>query len=312
MQRWKASTAPATGYPNAPMTDRNPYDDLIQQDTAQALRASMSGVVDRQPDAEARLQNLARDYNMPVEAVRLRQHEIERTARLDALDYDTLARLYPKTAGALTDPNQAAIAHDDVANMSAMERIGGGFKASRGASGAFRAGAEALAPPLDVFERRDIGSADRAPVPFVADLPGGNPLRRLAEGFDRSARAAGAIENQLSPPSVDVVQGGVSSGVKSLVQNTLNLPLAFLPGGQAAYMTAVTSSAGGQSYQKAREKGVDPVTSLIYGASDAVIEYGTERIPVARLLGDLKAGAPFMQTRLHTRGTADPAAVPFS
>src|SRR5574343_1017079 len=325
MQRWKASTAPATGYPNAPMTDRNPYDDLIQQDTAQALRASMSGVVDRQPDAEARLQNLARDYNMPVEAVRLRQHEIERTARLDALDYDTLARQYPKTAGTLTDPNQAAIAHDDVANMSAMERIGGGLKAtvkyifsapdsrntlmgdigagvfmaSRGAAGAFRAGAEALAPALDVFERRDIGSADRAPVPFVADLPGGNPLRRLAEGFDRSARAAGAIENQLSPPSVDVVQGGVSSGVKSLVQNTLNLPLAFLPGGQAAYMTAVTSSAGGQSYQKAREKGVDPVTSLIYGASDAVIEYGTERIPVARLLGDLKAGAPFMQTLLH-------------
>src|SRR5574343_143940 len=293
MQRWKASTAPATGYPNAPMTDRNPYDDLIQQDTAQALRASMSGVVDRQPDAEARLQNLARDYNMPVEAVRLRQPEIERTARLDALDYDTLARQYPKTAGTLTDPNQAAIAHDDVANMSAMERIGGGLKAtvkyifsapdsrntlmgdigagvfmaSRGAAGAFRAGAEALAPALDVFER--------------------------------SARAAGAIENQLSPPSVDVVQGGVSSGVKSLVQNTLNLPLAFLPGGQAAYMTAVTSSAGGQSYQKAREKGVDPVTSLIYGASDAVIEYGTERIPVARLLGDLKAGAPFMQTLLH-------------
>src|SRR5574343_53702 len=325
MQRWKASTAPATGYPNAPMTDRNPYDDLIQQDTAQALRASMSGVVDRQPDAEARLQNLARDYNMPVEAVRLRQHEIERTARLDAHDYDTLARLYPKTAGALTDPNQAAIAHDDVANMSAMERIGGGLKAtakyifsapdsrntlmgdigagvfmaSRGAAGAFRAGAEALAPALDVFERRDIGSADRAPVPFVADLPGGNPLRRLAEGFDRSARAAGAIENQLSPPSGDVVQGGVSSGMKSLVQNTLNLPLAFLPGGQAAYMTAVTSGAGGQSYQKAREKGVDPTTALIYGASDMVTEYGAERFPFVRLLGDLKAGAPFMQTLLH-------------
>ena len=307
------------------MTDRNPYDDLIQQDTAQALRASMSSAVDRQPDAEARLQTLARDYNMPVEAVRLRQPEIERAARLDALDYDTLARQYPKTAGALTDPNQAAIAHDDVDNMSAMERIGGGLKAtakyifsapdsrntlmgdigagvfmaSRGAAGVFRAGAEALAPALDVFERRDIGSADRAPVPFVADLPGGNPLRRLAEGFDRSARAAGAIENQLSPPSGDVVQGGVSSGVKSLVQNTLNLPLAFLPGGQAAYMTAVTSGAGGQSYQKAREKGVDPVTSLVYGASDAVIEYGTERIPVARLLGDLKAGAPFMQTLLR-------------
>lgn len=291
------------------MADRNPYDDLIQQDTAQRLRASMSGVVDRQPDAEARLQTLARDYNMPVEAVRMRQPEIERTARLDAFDYDTLARQYPKTAGALTDPNQASIAHDDVDNMSTLERIGGGLKAtakyifsapdtkntlagdigagvfmaSRGYAGAFRAATENTAPALD----------------FLEGTPVGNPLRRATGFFDRSARDAGAIEARLSPPTNDIVQGGVSGGVKSLVNNVLALPLLFLPGGQAAYMTAVTSGAGGQSYQKAREKGVDPTTALIYGASDAVIEYGTEKIPVARLLGDLRAGAPLMQTLLR-------------
>lgn len=291
------------------MADRNPYDDLIQQDTAQALRASMSSAVDRQPDAEARLQTLARDYNMPVEAVRMRQPEIERTARLDALDYDTLARQYPKTAGTLTDPGRASIAHDDVDNMSTLERIGGGLKAtakyifsapdakntlagdigagvfmaSRGYAGVFRAGTENLAPALDFLEGTQVG----------------NPLRRATEFFDRSARDAGFFEAQLSPPTNDIVQGGVSGGVKSLVNNVLALPLAFLPGGQPAYLTAVTSGAGGQSYQKAREKGVDPTTALVYGASDAVIEYGTERIPVAQLLGDLKAGAPFMQTLLR-------------
>jgi len=307
------------------MADRNPYDDLLQQDTAQALRTSMSSVVDRQPDAEARLQTLARDYNMPVEAVRMRQPEIERTARLASLDYDTLARQYPKTAGTLTDPARAAIAHDDVDNMTTIERIGGGlvgtakyifsapdsrntlagdigagmFLASRGAAGLFRAGTEVLAPTLDVFERPDIGSPDRAPVPFVADLPGGNPLRRLAEGFGEMGRQAGAMDRELSPPTNDIVQGGVSGGVKSLVQNTLSLPLLFLPGGQAAYFTNVIGNTGGQSYQTAREKGIDTTTSLVYGASDAAIEYATEKLPVARLLGDLKAGAPLMQTLLR-------------
>ena len=64
---------------------------------------------------------------MPVDAVRLRQPEIERQARLDALDYDTLANRYPKTANVLANPNAAAIAHDDVDNMSGLERAARGL-----------------------------------------------------------------------------------------------------------------------------------------------------------------------------------------
>ncbi|MCH2240977.1 MAG: hypothetical protein MK041_03370, partial [Aquabacterium sp.] len=142
------------------MPDPNPYDALLQQDTAQRVRVNMMGAVDAQPDTEAKLQALARRYAMPVDAVRLRQPEIEKQARLDALDYDTLAREYPRTAARLADPQQAAIAHDDVDNMSAIERAvgtvvgyvmgsrenslwgdvgAGGYRASRGMSGATRA-----------------------------------------------------------------------------------------------------------------------------------------------------------------------------
>ena len=109
------------------MPEQNAYDSLLQNDTAQRVRVSMMDAVDKQPDTEAKLQGLAKTYGMPVDAVRLRQPEIERQARLDALDYDTLANRYPKTANALANPNAAAIAHDDVDNMSGLERAARGL-----------------------------------------------------------------------------------------------------------------------------------------------------------------------------------------
>jgi len=172
------------------MADRNPYDDLLQQDTAQALRASMASAVDRQPDAEARLQTLARDYNMPVEAVRLRQPEIERTARLDALDYDTLARQYPKTAGTLTDPNQAAIAHDDVDNMSTLERgarqLGGGLIEAGGmAVSGFGVG-------LNLLQRNILGAiTDMLPTPRGGAMSAGARESAIGPLVGQDFRAVG-------------------------------------------------------------------------------------------------------------------------
>lgn len=286
------------------MPDQNAYDSLIQNDTAQRVRVSMMDAVDKQPDTEAKLQGLAKAYGMPVDAVRLRQPEIERQARLDALDYDTLANRYPKTANALANPNAAAIAHDDVDNMSGLERwakylfshpsakntlmgdIGAGaYQASRGAAGVFQAATEAAAVPFDFLEQ------------FTG--MGGNPLRRLAEGFAMQGAQAKAGAEALSPAQKDVVGGGVSSGVQSFTQNMLSLPLAFLPGGQPAALSMMSAQTGGQSYQDAREKGVDQWTALQFGASQAAIEYATEKLPLSKLIGDVTQGAPIIKSLLH-------------
>ena len=116
------------------------------------------------------------------------------------------------------------------------------------------AAAEAVAPALDVFERPDIGSSARAPVPFAADLPGGNPLRRVAEGFARIGADNEAAAAQMAPQAEGIVMRGLQSGYQSLGQNLLMLPMAFVPGGQPAYLTAMSSNQGGQSYLTARAK----------------------------------------------------------
>ena len=76
----------------------------------------------------------------------------------------------------------------------------------------------------------------------------------------------------------------------------MKLPMVFFPGGVNAYMAGMTSEVFGQSYQDARAKGLSLPQSVSYGASQAAIEYATEKIPVSRLIGDLKAGSPLYKT----------------
>ncbi len=49
---------------------------------------------------------------------------------------------------------------------------------------------------------------------------------------------------------------------------------------------------GGQLYGGA-DRGVDAPQAALYGAADAAVEYGTEKMPVGLLFKDLKAGTPF-------------------
>lgn len=288
----------------------------VVQGQKSALRSSLYDALLENPDMAARAQQLGKRTGLPADVVGRNMPEVERRAKLD--EFDQVLEGSPTVAKWLTEQNNARVSHDDAGNLTAIESAArflfshpsskntlmgetGAMllRTSRGAAGVFSAAAEAVAPALDVFERPDIGSSARAPVPFAADLPGGNPLRRVAEGFARIGADNEAAAAQMAPQAEGIVMRGLQSGYQSLGQNLLMLPMAFVPGGQPAYLTAMSSNQGGQSYLTARAKGVDPVTSLVYGASDAVIEYGTEKIPVARLLGDLKAGAPFMQTLLR-------------
>lgn len=116
----------------------NPYLPLVEKEAEQGVRASMLTAIDKQPDTEAKLQDLARRYNMPVEAVRLNQPAVQRRAAFEAVDYETLAREMPSTSAWLSTPENAAIAHDNVDNMGAIERklrqFGGGLGEAFGMS----------------------------------------------------------------------------------------------------------------------------------------------------------------------------------
>lgn len=267
------------------MAEENPYLQLVQKDTEQGVRSSMLTAIDKQPDAEAKLQDLARRYNMPVEAVRLNQPEVQRRAAFEAVDYETLARDMPSTSAWLSNPENAAIAHDNVDNMGSIERtirglgpasMSGLLGASAGVVGVVQAPFDLLAPIMD---------------PLSGTILPENPLRRVAAGISEYRKSIEDSSKAWMPQGHSMVERGIFSGVGSLSRNLAALPLALAPGGQGAALTGMVAPVAGQEFGQARDAGMDPFQAATYGASQAAIEYATEKIPVSRLIGDLASNA---------------------
>jgi hypothetical protein len=280
----------------------NPYLDMLQ--SAESMRktqtaAAVSQAVSTNPDEFAKQKRVAQYLGYPLAAVAAMPDITKRQAQAQQVQQDIAAS--PVLQQRFTDADFARLAHDDTGVLSSlasaigyvvsapgrsntlMGDIGAGVaRAAQGAAGVFQGAAELPAPLLDWLE----------PVQAV----GGNPLRRLAEGFATQGATAARTAERLSPPQAGTLAGGISSGVQSLTTNALALPMALFPGGQGAALTMMTAQTGGQSYQQAREQGVPMSQALPFAASQAAIEFATEKIPLARLIGDVKVSTPFFQT----------------
>lgn len=242
------------------MTD-NVYLDLMQSEEAQRrqqLGASLATGLDINPDAYAAQRRVAGYLGYPVAAVEATPEQSKQEALAKRITKDVAAA--PVLARRYTDDDFKKLALDDSGILSQIEGHvgavtryvmgangggptllgdvrGGVNDTAKGYSGAFRALFEVIAPVLDPLENvRSIG---------------GNPLRRLAEGFAEYARTPVFAEDKPTQP-VGLVQSGVSSGVRSLVGNVLALPAALLPGGQGASLGLLATQAAGGTYAPTR------------------------------------------------------------
>jgi predicted GNAT family acetyltransferase len=289
------------------------YSDLFDEPAvAPKANLNLRFGVEASPDQAAEAAQLARRYKLPVGVVSEFREDYKQKAQVD--DARAVVDQSPKLRGWLAaDMNNASIAHDDVQTLGGIESAlssiasaaryvtsaddktglgndvrAGYHAASGGASGAFRAafefaasGVEGMFPVIRFNEQQG--------------AYGGNPLRRIAEGFGEIA-SEGRKRSEAAGSKFEGTLGkGVASGIQSLTQNIITAPLMLAPGGQGAALTAMSSQAGGASYQKARELGIDQNTALAYGASDAAIEFATEKLPMAKLLGDLKANTGLLK-----------------
>lgn len=284
----------------------------------QALRNTLQDAVMKNPDQAADWRRAAATIGVPVDTAAAMPDWTKRQQALAGIDAGALTRMNPVTASFLSLPENAAISHDDTPSLSLIESsltaiadaakyvvsapgtkrglVGdlgaGGLRASSGAAGVFRAAAELPAPLLDGLE--DVTAI------------GGNPLRRLAEGFGGLGDQAKASADAMSPASGSLVGDAVSSGVQSLASNLLALPMALLPGGQGAALAMLSSGSGGNAYQQARQQGMTPVQALPFAASQGTIEYATEKLPLGLLLKDFNAGSTIGRTLLNQIATEVP------
>lgn len=101
----------------------NEYDDILRDDKQNQLNAAMAVGIKAQPDTEAQLQKLSERTGVPLEAVRIKRQDVEIQDKLANFDYERVTKENPKLSAWLSDPANAAIAHDDWENLSAFEQL---------------------------------------------------------------------------------------------------------------------------------------------------------------------------------------------
>lgn len=106
----------------SPLTaERDPREvvaEQIKRETiSNALAPTVAATLTTNPDQEAELNRMSRQAGLPRIAVEADKEEVARRIKLEAMGLETMPRDYPALAESLTDPNFAALAHDDIDNL---------------------------------------------------------------------------------------------------------------------------------------------------------------------------------------------------
>ncbi len=271
---------------------------LQQQDNKrQQLTSSLSEAATTNPDEFASMVKLSRAAGVSVDALPQYRQEAEQAQYLGSVGLQRLWRDAPKTADWLANPDNAKLAKDDVENLSAWERVlqfgkqaGGSLAAAVPATnaalwGVARAGADTLSTLVT------------NPLMQAGFLPE-DPAARAADTFAQMAASQRGYEQrwQGDLSGAGFVERSVLSGVKSLGQNLLAIPASVATGSPAPMLATLTASSGGQAYNQARDQGLSVGQSLPFAASQATIEFATEKIPALWFLRDIKSGVGFAKT----------------
>ena len=274
-----------------------------QQKTA-LLESNIGDAANTNPDEFANMVKLSRASAVAVDAVPDYLDLAKSTQLLKKTNVPELVDTHPKTSQFLSDPDKAKLASDDIDNFKATEgvfgKIGDFFDVAGGVAKTAALNSSAgivgfVKAPIDL-----LNDAAGYVLPVRPFTPLTNALNQYKNSIEAQAKAA--------TPKVegDVAKGLVSGGI-SLVQNTMNLPLLFAgPGGQSAYWASTLTPVFGNEYNKAKDKGLGTIESINYASTQTGFEYLTEKIPMGRLLGDLKAGTPFYKTLMHQLATEIP------
>lgn len=284
------------------MQDLTPQE-IIARDRSRLAAALQTGVV-QNPDEEAGLRREAQQRGMDPEV--LRTARAQRTPLPPpALStwYDMPERA-PSTAGFLSNPQNAAIAHDDTDNLSLAEQTMSVLKNIGGSlySGLPRlsAGIVGRVEMAEDFSDAVLGAPFRA----VESLLGTNVGERNRQ-FVRQQRGdyrrylSSASDAALAKSDNPIVQAAYS-GVASIAPSALGV-LAGIFGGPAAGAAVIAAPVGGEAYGRARDEGKGLVPAAAYAETQAGAEFLGERIGLGPLLGGLKMGSPFLQTFVKTQ-----------
>lgn len=283
-------------FPSFP--DEETDDPVVARLTAQtrrqeaALTGRLSQVIDTNPEQYAQHTRVARSMGVPTEAVTA-MPELVQEARINEIkdNMTSAPRLQQRIA---EDDAFARLAIDDTSNLSAIERT---------LNFAKNLGRSALAA-VPQYNEGMYGFAQGATEfgaalldPLVGTILPANPLAQMADAANRQRLQSQQIRTSLEKArgEVGVTENAFYGGVQSGVNMLLNVPQAAITRDPRAFLWPAAVQTGGQAYGDARDEGLSPVQALPFAASQAMIEYATERLPGIKLLEGLQTRQPVLQ-----------------
>lgn len=227
------------------------------------VRAGTVPAVDIDPEKAARARALSQATGIPASILEEDPAPAERRLKLEQLD--AAAAADPAVASVLSDPDTAKLAHDDVENLSLVSETVRSFGRFFGAIGA-------AIPQVNA----GLWGVVRA----GADIVGLDAAAAYAA--ERQGEQRGFVQ-YLRPQTGNWVLDAAYSGVTSAAQSAL-----MAPAGAAGLLIGFGLTTGGDAYGQARDAGKGVGESLAFGASQGVIEAGTEMLPAGAFLRMMK------------------------
>jgi hypothetical protein len=279
------------------------------------LNATMSEAVKVEPNQQAQTNKLSRASGVPTFAVESDPKSVADRLKFESVDLEELQKFNRKTAGFMTNFNNASVAHDDVGILSKLENIldfGRTFEnideTIRIGFSSQAKGLKALAVDRSPSKIVDLIPDSALPVHMqalggVSDITGEKLSKAFAKNFgietDEQLQAAkveavdrviGEIRElkaerfKLTPDDLNLLEQGVRAGVESLANMAPGVGLAILSGGMSApLLGTIGVQSFAQSYGEGREGGLTAQEAGYFAGIDAAIEVGTELLPTKTL-----------------------------
>ena len=276
--------------------------DMYIQRKNQSFLGQVNQAVDVNPDKFNEQRKVAKQLDTVPAAVEALPEDTNRAAKVQTLATNTTNA--PVLRQQYTDADFAKLAHDDSSSLSGMEKVVSdvtkyfmGVGPGQGIIGTIKAAPFVAAESYAGVKRAAFDLVE----PWARVLVGpDNIFGNLSKYNAQKAEEFNAQAKAITQPEQGIVSGGLQSGGQSFIQSSKYLPLALYGGpiGGSIALAGMSMETFGQSYNKAADKNLPLYQTLAYAASDATIEWATEKGPLGSLVQNLKAGTPIFTSIL--------------
>jgi hypothetical protein len=243
------------------------------------LHTTLRVTADKQPDRAARVLQAQTRTGLPTAVIDRHLSEIETQTALKDFDPEQFRRQSPIVAQWLQeDPEHAALAKDDLPQLSAIEQLltyGGNLARSLAAT----------VPATGASTRRVLQAFAENILARTSVSKDAAPL--VAKGMAEEAEASEGAAASVRPKASNRIEQDVYSGLESLGQIGLLAPLS-MTGGEPAVLGAFGLGAFGTSYGEARSEGLSPSTSAGFAVLSGGIQVAAAALPVRGLLSEFQ------------------------